>query len=80
MKELEEPRPPSAAFCLYFVVQQFIEQCSGIRSILTVRGPEVSRWTGKSGRAKAAGVAVAIARAAIAMLKVLVFIFLVSVG
>jgi hypothetical protein len=83
LNELDAPRPPRAAVVFHLVVQQLIEQWSGIRSALVGTGLEVSRLTGKSGRAKAAGEAAgeaaAIARTAVAMLKILVFIFLVSV-
>ena len=79
LKELDAPRPPRAALVFHLVVQQLIEQWSGIRRVRVGTGLEVRRLTGKSGRAKAAGEAAAIARTAVAMLKILVFIFLVSV-
>jgi hypothetical protein len=74
LKELEAPRPPRAGLDFHLVTQQLIEQCSGMRSTVVVRGPDVRRLTGKSGLAKAKGVAAANASAAMATLKVLVFI------
>jgi hypothetical protein len=75
---MEGPRPLSAASDLILVVQQFmLKQWPGIPARDFEVSPEDFHLTGKSGRAKAVGVAIVIAKAATATPRILVFIFVV---